>query len=79
MRTLWQLCLLSLGPLLLVQCSAVTLPEPGETFSDLLSSGQPGPEMVVLPVGESEAAGRRRAGCRSSGFESPERSAVEAI
>lgn len=52
MRTLWQLCLLSLGPLLLVQCSAVTLPEPGETFSDLLSSGQPGPEMVVLPAGE---------------------------
>ncbi len=38
--------------LLLVQCSAVTLPQPGETFSDLLSSGEPGPEMVVVPAGE---------------------------
>lgn len=52
MRTLWQLCLLSPLPLLLVQCSAVTLPNPGETFSDLLSSGEPGPEMVVIPAGE---------------------------
>ena len=39
-------------PLLLIQCSAVTLPEPGETFSDLLSSGEPGPELVVIPAGE---------------------------
>lgn len=38
--------------LLLVQCSAVTLPQPGETFSDLLSSGEPGPEMVVIAAGE---------------------------
>ena len=36
----------------LIACSAVTFPEPGETFSDLLSSGEPGPEMVVVPAGE---------------------------
>ena len=38
--------------LLLVQCSAVTMPQLGEVFSDRLSSGEPGPEMVVLPAGE---------------------------
>lgn len=38
--------------LLLVQCSAVAMPQRGEVFSDLLSSGEPGPEMVVLPAGE---------------------------
>lgn len=38
--------------LLLIQCSAVTLPEPGETFSDPLSTGERGPEMVVIPAGE---------------------------
>ena len=38
--------------LLLIQCSAVALPEPGEAFSDLLGSGEPGPEMVVIPAGE---------------------------
>lgn len=38
--------------LLLIQCSAVALPEPGEAFSDLLGSGEPGPEMVVVPAGE---------------------------
>lgn len=38
--------------LLLVQCSAVTMPQPGEVFADRLSSGEPGPEMVVLPAGE---------------------------
>lgn len=42
----------ALPALLLIQCSAVTLPEPGETFSDLLGSGEPGPEMVVIPAGE---------------------------
>lgn len=38
--------------ILLVQCSAITPPESGETFADLLSSGEPGPEMVVIPAGE---------------------------
>ena len=38
--------------LLLIQCSAVTLPEPGETFSDPLSTGERGPKMLVIPAGE---------------------------
>ena len=52
MRTPGQFGLLYPLPLLLIQCSAVTLPEPGETFADMLSSGEPGPEMVVIPAGE---------------------------
>ncbi len=39
-------------PLLLIQCSAVILPQPGEVFSDLLGSGERGPEMVVIASGE---------------------------
>ena len=35
-------------------------PQPGDTFSDTLSSGEPGPEMVVVP------AGTFRMGCLSS-------------
>ena len=35
-------------------------PQPGDTFSDTLSSGDPGPEMVVVP------AGTFRMGCLSS-------------
>lgn len=42
----------ALPALLLIQCSAITLPEPGETFSDPLSTGERGPEMVVIPAGE---------------------------
>ena len=37
-----------------------TDPQPGDTFSDTLSSGDPGPEMVVVP------AGTFRMGCLSS-------------
>ena len=48
----WQSTLFPFLSLLLIQCSAVTLPEPGETFSDLLTSGEVGPEMVVVPAGE---------------------------
>ncbi len=53
----WSCTLLAL---LLIQCSAVTLPQPGEVFSDLLSSGERGPELVVIPAGEF------RMGCVSS-------------
>lgn len=52
MRTLRLLRLGLFLPLLLAGCSAVTLPQPGEVFSDLLGSGERGPEMVVIPAGE---------------------------
>ncbi len=52
--------------LLLVQCSAVTLPQPGEVFSDLLSSREPGPEMVVLPAGEFRMGCVSGLDCRNS-------------
>jgi hypothetical protein len=39
MTTLEKLCFSPFLSLLLIQCSAVTPPQPGETFSDMLSSG----------------------------------------
>ncbi len=46
-------------------------PQPGDTFSDALTSGDPGPEMVVVPAGTFRMGCLSAEGCSEYEFSAP--------